>query len=260
MSSKIRKVIIFITVLLFISIISIIIINSNNSSKNDKNNEYNNSLRKKEKDNKNTEEKLSKTDTKNYDKIEQIKEDEDKTKLNTSEDKSNSSKEDNTNKTSNKKPLKDNSSAKKTQNNSQTNKPNNFNSQNETPNNSNNQVIVPKENNDDKLWNEFINDSFVLASLGGQIDFYTEEEQIEEMLKWKKIGYRVELPQNHIELSTGNRYVYSLRVFAGEGICNTNSSIPVNWRNKNYIGTIDYLVSLGYDCTGYCDIASGNCY
>ena len=113
---------------------------------------------------------------------------------------------------------------------------------------SNNNVPSVSVNTDEQDWNNFINDYSTLLILGGNIDFYSQSEQVAESNKWVNLGYRTELPTVCTYLSTGQRCVYSLFVFAGEGTCGTSTSISVNWRSRTYISDVVYLKSLGYNC------------
>ena len=133
-------------------------------------------------------------------------------------------------------------------NNSNNGATNNSSNSQSSNNNVNNNVPSVSVNTDEQDWNNFINDYSTLLILGGNIDFYSQSEQVAESNKWVNLGYRTELPTVCTYLSTGQRCVYSLFVFAGEGTCGTSTSISVNWRSRNYISDIDYLKSLGYNC------------
>ena len=124
---------------------------------------------------------------------------------------------------------------------------NNVNNSNTNTNTTSNNTVV-STNTDEEDFNNFVNDYSTLLILGGNIDFYSESEQITESNKWVNLGYRTELPKACTYLSSGQRCVYSLFVYAGEGACGTRNSIKVDWRSRNYIDSRTYLESLGYSC------------
>ena len=124
---------------------------------------------------------------------------------------------------------------------------NNVNNSNTNTNTTSNNTVV-STNTDEEDFNNFVNDYSTLLILGGTIDFYSESEQITESNKWVNLGYRTELPKACTYLSSGQRCVYSLFVYAGEGACGTRNSIKVDWRSRNYIDSRTYLESLGYSC------------
>ena len=129
---------------------------------------------------------------------------------------------------------------------------------------SNNQSSTPKEevkkeesskNEDERLWEEFKKDPLTLMILDADApDWESKKEQQAEAKKWIDLGYRVEEPFACINLSSGERCVYSLLVFMSKGVCNeTPTEIQIDWRKKNYIGIVAYAKSLGYECKGYQD-------
>lgn len=129
---------------------------------------------------------------------------------------------------------------------------------------SNNQLSTPKEevkkeetskSEDERLWEEFKKDPLTLMILDADApDWESKKEQQAEAKKWIDLGYRVEEPYACINLSSGERCVYSLLVFMSKGVCNeTPTEIKIDWRKKNYIGIVAYAKSLGYECKGYQD-------
>lgn len=129
---------------------------------------------------------------------------------------------------------------------------------------SNNQSSTPKEevkkeetskSKDERLWEEFKKDPLTLMILDADApDWESKKEQQVEAKKWIDLGYRVEEPYACINLSSGERCVYSLLVFMSKGVCNeTPTEIQIDWRKKNYIGIVAYAKSLGYECKGYQD-------
>lgn len=129
---------------------------------------------------------------------------------------------------------------------------------------SNNQSSTPKEevkkeetskSEDERLWEEFKKDPLTLMILDADApDWESKKEQQVEAKKWIDLGYRVEEPYACINLSSGERCVYSLLVFMSKGVCNeTPTEIQIDWRKKNYIGIVAYAKSLGYECKGYQD-------
>lgn len=129
---------------------------------------------------------------------------------------------------------------------------------------SNNQSSTPKEevkkeesskNEDERLWEEFKKDPLTLMILDADApDWESKKEQQAEAKKWIDLGYRVEEPYACINLSSGERCVYSLLVFMSKGVCNeTPTEIQIDWRKRNYIGIVAYAKSLGYECKGYQD-------
>ena len=142
-------------------------------------------------------------------------------------------------------------------NSSNTNTPNNPNSSNNTSSQntsietSNNETV----NQDEKIWEEFKKEPFVLMALeSNSIDWENKNEQEAEANRWIDLGYRVEMPYQCINLSSGNRCVYGLIVYLPKGICGeTPNEIKVDWRKRNYVGIVTYAKSLGYKCEGYQD-------
>ena len=129
---------------------------------------------------------------------------------------------------------------------------------------SNNQLSTPKEevkkeetskSEDERLWEEFKRDPLTLMILDADApDWESKKAQQAEAKKWIDLGYRVEEPYACINLSSGERCVYSLLVFMSKGVCNeTPTEIQIDWRKKNYIGIVAYAKSLGYECKGYQD-------
>lgn len=137
--------------------------------------------------------------------------------------------------------------------NSSNNSNNSSNSSNQ--NNSNESSNNEPVNQDEKLWEEFKKDPFVLMVLeADSIDWESKAEQDVEANKWINLGYRVEMPYQCIYLSSGNRCVYGLVVYLPKGVCNeTPNEIKIDWRKRNYIGIITYAKNLGYSCEGYHD-------
>lgn len=128
----------------------------------------------------------------------------------------------------------------------------------------NNQLSTPKEevkkeesskNEDERLWEEFKKDPLTLMILDADVpDWESKKAQQAEAKKWIDLGYRVEEPYACINLSSGERCVYSLLVFMSKGVCNeTPTEIQIDWRKRNYIGIVAYAKSLGYECKGYQD-------
>ena len=75
-------------------------------------------------------------------------------------------------------------------------------------------------------------------------DWESKKAQQAEAKKWIDLGYRVEEPYACINLSSGERCVYSLLVFMSKGVCNeTPTEIQIDWRKKNYIGIVAYAKS-----------------
>ena len=129
---------------------------------------------------------------------------------------------------------------------------------------SNNQSSTPKEevkkeetfkSEDERLWEEFKKDPLTLMILDADApDWDSKKAQQSEANKWIDLGYRVEEPYACINLSSGERCVYSLLVFMSKGVCNeTPTEIQIDWRKRNYIGIVAYAKSLGYECKGYQD-------
>ena len=128
----------------------------------------------------------------------------------------------------------------------------------------NNQSSTPKEevkkeetskSEDERLWEEFKRDPLTLMILDADApDWENKKAQQAEAKKWIELGYRVEEPYACINLSSGERCVYSLLVFMSKGVCNeTPTEIQIDWRKRNYIGIVAYAKSLGYECKGYQD-------
>lgn len=161
----------------------------------------------------------------------------------------NSSKETKQNTTSNNINQNNNSSNTNTPSNS--NSSNNTSSQNTSIETPNNETV----NQDEKMWEEFKKDPFVLMLLeSDSIDWESKSEQETEANKWIDLGYRVEMPYQCISLTSGNRCVYGLIVYLPKGICGeTLNEIKVDWRKRNYVGIVTYAKSLGYKCEGYQD-------
>ena len=142
--------------------------------------------------------------------------------------------------------------------NSQTNSSSNSSS---GENNSSNQNITNQTptnepvNQDEKMWEEFKKDPFVLMILeSDSIDWESKSEQEIEANKWINLGYRVEMPYQCINISGTNRCVYGLIVYLPKGICGeTPNEIKVDWRKRNYVGIVTYAKSIGYKCEGYQD-------
>ena len=128
----------------------------------------------------------------------------------------------------------------------------------------NNQLSTSKEevkkeetskSDDERLWEEFKKDPLTLMILDADApDWENKKAQQAEAKKWIELGYRVEEPYACINLSSGERCVYSLLVFMSKGVCNeTPTEIQIDWRKRNYIGIVAYAKSLGYECKGYQD-------
>lgn len=178
-----------------------------------------------------------------------------------SEEESNKKDKDVANDTSNN-DVKDNSSINVSKNNNSNNntqttskeiKPNNTPESSKLNNNQSNNNETT--NSDDKTWEEFKKDSFVLMILeSNSIDWENKSEQDKEANKWINLGYRVEMPYQCISLSSGTRCVYGLIVYLPKGVCNeTPNEIKIDWRKRNYVGIVTYAKSLGYSCEGYHD-------
>ena len=128
----------------------------------------------------------------------------------------------------------------------------------------NNQLSTSKEevkkeetskSDDERLWEEFKKDPLTLMILDADApDWENKKAQQAEAKKWIELGYRVEEPYACINLTSGERCVYSLLVFMSKGVCNeTPTEIQIDWRKRNYIGIVAYAKSLGYECKGYQD-------
>ena len=111
------------------------------------------------------------------------------------------------------------------------------------------------KSDDERLWDEFKKDPLTLMILDADApDWESKKAQQAEAKKWIELGYRVEEPYACINLSSGERCVYSLLVFMSKGVCNeTPTEIQIDWRKRNYIGIVAYAKSLGYECKGYQD-------
>ena len=172
----------------------------------------------------------------------------------------------NSNKKTNSKP-RENTTSNTTQNNRTNNASSTNNNTSNSSNNSNNSNSSGNQNTsnetnsnepinqDEKLWEEFKNDPFVLMVLeADSIDWESKSEQDIEANKWINLGYRVEMPYQCIYLSSGTRCVYGLVVYLPKGVCNeTPNEMKIDWRKRNYIGIVTYAKNLGYSCEGYHD-------